>query len=89
MNLKRQIDLQWLFFQNINLLRRSFILRIKDITEDPSEVKEKEFKKLAQIPENEIPIVLIFAGHYPKHSIKSPKSVRITDNNPLETVTIH
>lgn len=34
MNLKRQIDLQWLFFQNINLLRRSFILRIKDITND-------------------------------------------------------
>lgn len=50
---------------------------------------EKEFKKLAQIPENEIPIVLILAGHYPKHSIKSPQSVRIDDNNPLETVTIH
>ena len=34
MNLKRQIDLQWFFFQNINLLRRPFILRIKDITND-------------------------------------------------------
>lgn len=50
---------------------------------------EKEFKQLTQIPKSEIPIVLILAGHYPKHSIKSPKSVRINENNLFETVSIH
>ena len=39
--------------------------------------REKEFKKLANIPENEIPIILILAGHYEDAQVVSPKSVRI------------
>lgn len=39
--------------------------------------REKEFKKLANIPENEIPIILILAGHYKDGQVVSPKSVRI------------
>lgn len=38
--------------------------------------REKEFKKIANIPENEIPIVLIMAGHYKAEAVVSPKSVR-------------
>lgn len=38
--------------------------------------REKEFRKLCGIPGNEIPIVLILAGHYQKESIRSPKSHR-------------
>lgn len=43
--------------------------------------REKEFKKLANIPENEIPIILILAGHYKDTQVVSPKSVRM---NPME-----
>lgn len=39
--------------------------------------REKDFKKLANIPENEIPIILILAGHYKDAQVVSPKSVRI------------
>lgn len=39
--------------------------------------REREFKKLADIPENEIPIVLIMAGHYKDEPVVSPKSARI------------
>lgn len=39
--------------------------------------REKDFKKLANIPENEIPIILILAGHYKDAEVVSPKSVRI------------
>lgn len=39
--------------------------------------REELFKKIAKIPENEIPIVLILAGHYKSISVVSPKSVRI------------
>lgn len=38
--------------------------------------REKKFKKLCGIPENEIPIVLILAGHYEEEPIQSPKSHR-------------
>lgn len=37
---------------------------------------DKEFHSISGIPENEWPVVLIFAGHYPKKPIVSPKSVR-------------
>lgn len=35
-----------------------------------------EVRKIVSIPENEIPIVLIFAGHYPEESCYSPMSRR-------------
>ena len=38
---------------------------------------EKRFRRIAEIPANEIPIVLVLAGHYPKKVITSPKSVRL------------
>lgn len=39
--------------------------------------REKTFKRIAKIPENEIPIVLVLAGHYKSSPVVSPKSVRI------------
>lgn len=39
--------------------------------------REKEFKKLAGIPFNEIPIVLILVGHYKADNVLEPKSVRL------------
>ena len=45
---------------------------------------DKEFHKISGIPQNEVPVVLILAGHYKEDSIKSPKSVRLpidTDSN--------
>lgn len=41
---------------------------------------EKEFKQITDIPDNEIPIVLILAGHYKKTPVLSPKSVRVPFN---------
>lgn len=38
---------------------------------------DKEFHEISKIPLNETPIVLILAGHYPNHSVVSPKSVRL------------
>lgn len=38
--------------------------------------REDEFRKICSIPANEIPIVLILAGHYQKSPIHSPKSHR-------------
>lgn len=38
---------------------------------------DKDFHKISGIPENEWPVVLILAGHYPKEPISSPKSVRL------------
>lgn len=39
--------------------------------------REKKFKKIAGIPYNEIPIVLIIVGHYKENAILEPKSVRL------------
>lgn len=39
--------------------------------------REKEFKKLAGIPFNEIPVVLILVGHYKADTVLEPKSVRL------------
>ncbi|MBQ8361076.1 MAG: nitroreductase family protein [Bacteroidaceae bacterium] len=39
--------------------------------------REKEFKRIANIPKNEIPVVLVLAGHYKSTPVISPKSVRI------------
>lgn len=50
---------------------------------------DKKFRKICNIPDNEIPIVLILAGHYPSYEITSPKSVRISEYNPFETLVIH
>ena len=41
-----------------------------------SHSREKVFKKLCNIPANEIPIVLILAGHYQEKPVQSPKSHR-------------
>lgn len=38
---------------------------------------EKEFKQIADIPDCEIPIVLVLAGHYKDTPVLSPKSVRV------------
>ena len=38
--------------------------------------REKKFKKICNIPANEIPIVLILAGHYQEKPVHSPKSHR-------------
>lgn len=38
---------------------------------------EREFRKITRIPENEIPIVLILAGHYKTSPVTSPMSVRV------------
>lgn len=38
---------------------------------------QDKVKKICHIPENEVPIVLILAGHYKQESIMSPKSHRI------------
>lgn len=46
----------------------------KMFVRDPK--REKKFKRIANIPENEIPIVLIMAGHYKSEPVASPKSVR-------------
>lgn len=42
---------------------------------------EKNFKEIANIPENEIPIVLVLAGHYKSTPVCSPKSVRFNFYN--------
>lgn len=41
-------------------------------------VKDKAIRKIANIPENEIPIVLILAGHYPDNKVNIPQSFRFT-----------
>lgn len=51
--------------------------------------REKKFKEIAQIPKNEVPIVLILAGHYKEHIIESPKSVKLGNINPREHLTFH
>lgn len=38
---------------------------------------DKEFHKIANIPDNEVPIVLILAGHYKAESTVSPMSLRL------------
>lgn len=38
--------------------------------------REEKFKKLCNIPDNEVPIVLILAGHYKQHTSYSPLSKR-------------
>lgn len=50
---------------------------------------DKKFRKISNIPENKVPILLILAGHYPSYEITSPKSVRISEDNPFEILTIH
>ena len=42
---------------------------------------DKEFRRISNIPENELPIVLIMAGHYKPSNVVSPKSerLRLTD----------
>lgn len=40
--------------------------------------REKDFKKIARIPQCEIPVVLILAGHYKSGVVVSPKSERFT-----------
>ena len=40
--------------------------------------REKEFKKIAKIPQCEIPVVLILGGHYKSGIVISPKSERFT-----------
>lgn len=37
---------------------------------------DKIIRGLLSIPENEIPIILILAGHYPEHSVTSPISIK-------------
>lgn len=44
---------------------------------------EKRFKRIAGIPADEIPIVLILAGHYKKSTVCCPKSVRL----PVKAIT--
>ena len=39
--------------------------------------REKRFKKIAGIPYNEIPVVLILCGHYKNVGVLEPKSVRL------------
>lgn len=51
--------------------------------------REKEFKKLCNIPENEIPIVLILAGHYQNEPIQSPKSHRFNVPTYLDGIEIN
>jgi nitroreductase len=41
--------------------------------------RDFEFRKMLEIPNNEIPIILIFAGHYPDHLTYSPMSYRYVD----------
>lgn len=40
--------------------------------------REKEFKKIAKIPQCEMPVVLILGGHYKSGIVTSPKSERFT-----------
>lgn len=41
--------------------------------------KEKEFRNICNIPPQEIPIVLLLAGHYPENNkFKTPASIRIS-----------
>ena len=37
---------------------------------------DKKIRKILSIPENEIPIILVLAGHYPEHPSMSPISIR-------------
>jgi len=37
---------------------------------------DKRIRNILSIPENEVPIILVLAGHYPDHKIKSPISIR-------------
>lgn len=39
--------------------------------------RDKSFRKITKIPHNEVPIVLIFAGHYLQNAINIPQSVRL------------
>lgn len=50
--------------------------------------REREFKKIGNIPINEIPIVLILAGHY-KEEIEAPRSKRIDEDDFLNNVICH
>jgi len=50
--------------------------------------REKEFKKLANIANEEMPVVLILAGHYLENITLSPKSHRLATNNILKQLPL-